>query len=414
VKARTGLFCWGMAVLVLPAAAAVACNVPVFRYALERFESDPFELLIYHRGPLAEEAQAAVAALQKLADDSSSSLQVRVRLVDLAAPAKPVPPKPVTSSGKPAVSPESAGQAPPLNAAPDALHPSSLILPPSPSLPAGAALPWLVVVPQGDEQARPLWSGPFRAADLPGLLDSPVRRTLTERLMKGDSAVFLLVDSGRRDADQAAEQLLRKTLARMEKSLQLPPQDDDAGISDVQLRSKIPLRIAFSVLKVSRADPAERRLVEMLDSFLEEPATAKGPVVFPVFGRGRVLAVLPGEALTAENLEEAGDFLCGNCTCSIKGQLPGGDLLLAADWESLWEGRAVRSEPPGLAGLGALAKAAEAAARQAAEPEALVALAEPAPPGSPLRQALFLTLAGALVLVALGTLIVQTRRRGEA
>ena len=92
MKARTGLFCWGMAVLVLPAAAAVACNVPVFRYALERFESDPFELLIYHRGPLAEEAQAAVAALQKLADDSSSSLQVRVRLVDLAAPAKPVPP----------------------------------------------------------------------------------------------------------------------------------------------------------------------------------------------------------------------------------------------------------------------------------------------------------------------------------
>jgi hypothetical protein len=391
-----------MTALVLSAAAVRACNVPVFRYALERFQSDPFDFVIYHRGPLGTEAKAAVDAMQKLASDSSAALQLQVRLVDLAAPAKPA--------------------APPDPKAAPASKPPADAPPPSPQPPAGAVLPWLMVVPPGDEQASPLWSGPFRAADLQALLDSPARRTLAERLLKGDSAVFVLLESGRRAADEAAEQLLRKTLAGMEKSLQLPPQDDDAGNPDNQIRSKVPLRIAFSVLKVSRADPAEKRLVEMLDHFLEKPGTAQGPIVFPVFGRGRVLAVLPGESLTADALQEAGDFLCGNCTCMMKGQLPGADLLLAADWESLWEGRAVRSEPPGLAGLGVLAKLAQqkaacgfaSGARAAEEPEPLATAAEPASPGSPLRQALLATLAGAVVLVLLGTLLVRTRRRQEA
>jgi hypothetical protein len=208
--------------MVLPAAAVRACNVPVFRYALERFQSDPFEFVIYHRGPLGEEAKAAVDAMQKLASDSSSALQLQVRLVDLAAPAKPA--------------------APPDPKAAPASKPPADAPPPSPQPPADAVLPWLMVVPPGDEQASPLWSGPFRAADLRALLDSPARRTLAERLLKGDSAVFVLLESGRRAADEAAEQLLRKTLANMEKSLQLPPQDDDAGNPDNQLRSKVPLR----------------------------------------------------------------------------------------------------------------------------------------------------------------------------
>ena len=167
-----------MTALVLPAAAVHACNVPVFRYALERFQSDPFDFVIYQRGPLGEEARAAVDALQKLAADSSSPLQLQVRLVDLAAPAKPA------ARPDPKAAPPS--------------KPSADAPPPSPQPPAGAVLPWLMVVPPGDEQANPLWSGPFRAGDLQSLLDSPAQRTLAERLLKGDSAVFVLLESGRR------------------------------------------------------------------------------------------------------------------------------------------------------------------------------------------------------------------------
>ena len=38
--------------LVLVAVVAEACSVPVFRYALERWQADPYEVFVFHRGPL--------------------------------------------------------------------------------------------------------------------------------------------------------------------------------------------------------------------------------------------------------------------------------------------------------------------------------------------------------------------------
>ena len=44
----------GMAVL-LSAAIAAACNVPVFRYALERWQNDLYHVVVFHKGELAGE-----------------------------------------------------------------------------------------------------------------------------------------------------------------------------------------------------------------------------------------------------------------------------------------------------------------------------------------------------------------------
>ena len=38
-------------------AAALPCNIPVFRYALERWPSDDYQLVVYHKGPLPEQAE---------------------------------------------------------------------------------------------------------------------------------------------------------------------------------------------------------------------------------------------------------------------------------------------------------------------------------------------------------------------
>src|SRR5262249_28271754 len=56
------------AVLLLTAAAAHACNVPVFRYALERWPPDPYEVIVFHRGPLGPPATALRAAPANLAE----------------------------------------------------------------------------------------------------------------------------------------------------------------------------------------------------------------------------------------------------------------------------------------------------------------------------------------------------------
>ena len=47
----------GLAFLPQP---TIACTIPVFRYALERWELDTFDVLIYHKGPLSAELQKEI------------------------------------------------------------------------------------------------------------------------------------------------------------------------------------------------------------------------------------------------------------------------------------------------------------------------------------------------------------------
>lgn len=56
-----------------------------------------------------------------------------------------------------------------------------------------------------------------------------------------------------------------------------------------------------------------------------------------MFGRGRALAALSGGDLSADVIESASRFLTGACSCEVKELNPGKDLLLAADWDSIFE-----------------------------------------------------------------------------
>ena len=59
------------------------------------------------------------------------------------------------------------------------------------------------------------------------------------------------------------------------------------------------------------------------------------PVVFPVFGRGRVLGTLAGDEIEAQNIQDVIAFLLNPCSCQIKIANPGFDLLMRADWYTL-------------------------------------------------------------------------------
>src|SRR5207244_7823462 len=54
------------------------CNIPVFRYALERWQAAPYEVIVFHRGPLEGAARAAVDELRK------EPANVKVDHIDLA------------------------------------------------------------------------------------------------------------------------------------------------------------------------------------------------------------------------------------------------------------------------------------------------------------------------------------------
>lgn len=189
----------------------------------------------------------------------------------------------------------------------------------------------------------PIWSAAMNAENVRVLLDSPVRQELKQRLLAGQSAVWLLLESGDAAKDDAAAKAVEEGLQAAQAKLKLPDgvitQDEANDPSkrrenaDV-LQSDLPLKIEFSTMRVSRDNAEESALIAMLMHL--EPDLGdyvKEPMVFPIFGRGRAIEPLIGKGIHADNLFEASAYLCGACSCEIKEQNPGIDLLMTADWE---------------------------------------------------------------------------------
>jgi hypothetical protein len=301
------------------AAPLSACNVPVFRYALEHWAPDTYQALVFHRGPLTAEQQAAVTELETAA----AGVNLAVRTIDLA-------------------------------------HETDAVLPEQAS-----RLPWLVVrYPAATAITEPVWSGPLQAGALPLLTDSPARREIRRRILQGESAVWVLLDSGAAEQDDAAETLLRTQLDKLRHTMKLPERTE-APEDQVEGEEELPVRLAFSALRVRRDDPAEALLVRLLLHSEPDLARRHEPMVFPIFGRGRILYALVGAGITESNLRETAAFLTGACSCRVKKETPGIDLLLRGDWHPAPEKRWGEETPSPEAGLLPGASLGQAAAEVA-------------------------------------------------
>ena len=352
--------------LVLAPGPARACNIPVFRFALDSWPSDPYRLTVFHRGPLVAEHRAAVKELEKQADRDHPP--VVLEMVDLAK-------NPDGVKGVP--------------------------------VPTAADLPYLVVrYPAPTRIEVPVWAGPLKADVPAALLDSPARREIARRIQTSDSAVWVLLASGDAAKDAAAEKLLNVEVQRLAKELKLPvltaaPED--------KLRDDRPLKLAFSVLRVARKDPAEAMLVRMLLNTEDDLPGRSDPMVFPVFGRGRAMPALVGAGITPENISEAAAFLAGPCTCEVKRDNPGVDLLMTADW-----GRAAAPTPS--AGSPVTPGATVPIPAPAPAPTSAQA-AEPLPPteSAPSAWPRLLLLGGigitGVLVVFTGVVVLRSRRR---
>jgi hypothetical protein len=165
------------------------------------------------------------------------------------------------------------------------------------------------------------------------LFDSPARRAVFDRLTAGHAGVVVLLLSGNTTADQAARDLLRTELPRIASRIDLPRLTEDGP----QVQSELPLWIDFPVVEVPRT-PAENFLVRILLGSEDGLADIRGPIAFPVFGRGRALCSLHGKDLTnPAELQRSLEFLCKACSCQVKELNPGVDLLIAADWEIVFD-----------------------------------------------------------------------------
>jgi hypothetical protein len=195
---------------------------------------------------------------------------------------------------------------------------------------AEASTPWMALYyPSSAPLQTFLWAGPLTASNCDALLDSPARQHIAQQLLDGVSAVFVLVESGDTAADQAAADTLARELAAAEATLVLPGRTEDVPNID-----ETKVRIEFSTIRLSRQDARERIFIEMLLGIEPGLRDTAAPIVFPMYGRGRALYALVGSGINSKTIRAACALLTGPCTCQIKDDNPGVDLLMATDWHA--------------------------------------------------------------------------------
>ena len=287
-RALTAALC-GLAGLGALAQPARGCTVPVFQYALARWEAGAYRVVICHRGALAPEAKRLAGRL--FAAQRSGEANITVRTVDLAR-------EPGAGENE-ALGGQAAGKLPSM----------------------------IVYYPASAKIKRPAFAGPLTAATTTALTDSPVRRELVRRLIAGHAGVWLLLESGRRDTDDAAAKSLAQQLAESGKTLKLPVPPDAPASSRRQIS------VEFSMVRVSRSDPAERVLTALLVGSQADLPKSAEPMAFCVFGRGRALPALVGKEISAREIRDCCALVTGMCACVVKSANRGVDLLLGARWE---------------------------------------------------------------------------------
>lgn len=340
------------AVSLLSAAANLhACNVPVFRYALENWRADAYQVYILHEGELTAEQKQLVEKLTAASIDRQPPANMIVHELD------------VTTLSDEASADAEASSEGRTNGQPsffrqwvDQVSPST---------------PWIVALyPPQMHHGIPAWSGDLNEANVECLVDSQVRQEIARRILSGQSAVWVLIESGNAEKDNKAFQQLEQWLVDIPEQVSLP--DRSLIESDEQFRGDNPieLKVEFSVLRVRRDDPQELASVSMLLGSEDDLRDFDEPIAIPVYGRGRTYFALVGRGINQENVRDNCQFICGACSCQVKQENPGVDLLLAMNWEDQILGSAMPDKPmPVLTGVGIFEVDTEESATVAPEAE---------------------------------------------
>ncbi len=314
-------------VLAISGGVACACSVPVFRYALEKWKSDTYQVVVFYDGQLTDEQQAVVDSLSVDGKAGKQSANVQVHAFDVAK-----------------LDPQEDAELIELWKAEetDELPRMALYYPPN-SLAHGR-----------------IWSGLPTKDAVDSLLDSPARREAARRILKGETAVWVFIEGGDKKLDNEKFQILEKNLSKAERTLKLPEVDAKDVADGLVTIDPTELKIKFSTMRLSRDDPKEASFIQMLlhsEPDLLDAEFEGQPITFPLFGRCRSLYALVGNGIVEGTLLEACTFLIGPCTCEVKAQNEHGvDMLSSVDWDSLVEPAVeIDKELPPLAGLGAFA-----------------------------------------------------------
>jgi hypothetical protein len=182
-----------------------------------------------------------------------------------------------------------------------------------------------------DQLADPL-------ASLEEWADSPWRRQLADRISKGRAVVLVLLEGVNPTDNERAQEIIDRVIELVDSgnmaSVETIVDLYHADSARSETAKTTPISIDSVVLSPDESD--EKALVCQLMAVEPDLEKFKGKsMVFSIYGRGRVLAPFIGRGVSEENLINAVRFLTGPCSCEVKDENPGVDLLMKTDWESI-------------------------------------------------------------------------------
>lgn len=287
---------------------ALACNTPVYRYAMYNWQTAPYIIFYFFEGEMAEKDKAVHERIAKLSEEWPPQANVRIEPIDVA------------DEEKMKTLPEFVIEA--WKQHEDGKTPAYVVFSPF---------------------RAHIYSGSLDAGSVEKLVDSPARQKLGELLEQGNAAVMILLTCPNEEQNKKADEALA-ALCKMADAgeipveLQLPPmglpgqtEGEEGGADD----APNPNKLGIAVLKVDRNDPAEDFFVRMLMAIEDDlKEYADQPMIFAGYGRGRAMEPYIGKGITSENLVDVVAFLAGACSCLVKEQNPGADLLVKWNWEA--------------------------------------------------------------------------------
>lgn len=146
--------------------------------------------------------------------------------------------------------------------------------------------------------------------ELKNLTASPLREEVAAELMAGKLCVMVYLKSDNKEKDDKGFQTLQKALLES------------------------PFGKIIAVFELSRSSKEEAHFASLLLNVEDDLKGIKEPMLFGVFGRFKALEPLLGKGISVENIDLLINYLKAECSCLIKDDLPGTDILFTDKWDN--------------------------------------------------------------------------------
>jgi len=296
--------------LVSTAQVCIACDTPVYRYATYNWAPSDFHLFLLREGAASPEDHALMTAADASRQVGSSTFNLAHHVIDTAKE-------------------NWSAQVPPTVAqAWDSRRDGDT------SLHVVIAPNWQV-----------LFAGQLDESAMAAISDSPVRAEIARLLSEESGVVMLLLEGDKSVENDVVAEIIERVKGHV------PAPNPEAIVEGAPLLPETvepdptALSMTISFLRVARDDPQEAWLINTLLAIESDLKEITEPMVFAIYGRGRSMEPYIGPGINEGNLQDVTTFLSGACSCEVKEQNPGMDLLMTCDWDAAAVAMAERAGP---------------------------------------------------------------------